>query len=405
MVSILFFSFLPQSHLFFNKLIIVDFIVILLALPINLNFIANELYFKKNYKLAQIIYELSYRLYRITRILPGNPFNIESERVLRPLLVCYIKLDNGIKGEKTALELLNYINSINQENNQRIDIIYSLLGIALKCQGKYDESRLAFQKAIEICENDPLSIKSTIANKLSDLSANLYICGEINEALKTGKRALALRSLAPLKNEFEESTYAMNLNNLGNICVQLNDFDQAIKYFNESLEIKQKNYGKLSKETVLAYNNLGWCYLKCKSYIEAKQYLETGLNIANDINFITENKTYKYLLNNIGLTYLKLNNLSQAEKYLFDALKLFKNQKATEIHECYMNLALFYVAKENFKEARKYFSLALKLKEKLFGSENFNLREILSEYALFLKNQGNIVESINLETRLAKIKI
>ncbi len=179
----------------------------------------------------------------------------------------------------------------------------------------------------------------------------------------------------------------MNINNLANICVQVGDFEQAIKYYDESLEIKNKIFGEFSNESVLAYNNLGWCYLKSNSYEKAIQNLIIALSIATKTNSIKQCTTYKYVLNNLGLTYLKLNDLVKAEEYLFGALKIFKNLNCVDIHECYLNVALFYASTENFKVAEKYFNDALKLKEKLFGSENFNLEEILIEYALFLKNK------------------
>ncbi len=279
-----------------------------------------------------------------------------------------------------------------------------MLGIALKLQGKYDASSKAQQKSIEIIETDPTTNKLDIANKLSDLSASLYLKGALKEALMYGNRALALRKLASFNDKSQEITYAMNVNNLANIYTRIHDYQQAENLYQESLDIKLKYFGEYSQESVLGYNNLGWVNLKQANYEKALNYLTQAIAIAENVNIDKSLSIYQHLLCNLGNTYTKLNQYDLAKVNLLESLTTREKNNSPELHESYHSLAILYSATNDNDLAKSYFIKTLNLKEKLFGKNNYHTKETLTDYAIFLRKTNQNANALSIEKQAQSIK-
>jgi len=122
---------------------------------------------------------------------------------------------------------------------------------------------------------------------------NLYELHKFPEAEELGKRILHKNS---------KISFIYNL--LGLICAAQNKNDEAIKYYNEGINIEPKNS--------VIYNNLGTAYKSKKKYNESEKYYKKSILINNKLP-----EAY----NNLANLYNQLNKRKEAIKLFNEAIK------------------------------------------------------------------------------------
>ncbi len=118
-------------------------------------------------------------------------------------------------------------------------------------------------------------------------------------------------------------------------CIEVNNFEEAIYYFNQALK-----HGKLS---AIYLNDFAYCYDRIQKLDKAIQYYNEYLDIDpfNDIVWF-----------NLGTVYARDNDIDKAINAFDFALALdSKNESAV------YNLAAIYLRSENYTQALKYFQL------------------------------------------------
>lgn len=155
-----------------------------------------------------------------------------------------------------------------------------------------------------------------------------------------------LTSLSIFKTEHNRLGQAKVLNNIGNLYL-LADYDKALDYFNEALEL-----GKTLGDKDLMGNlflNIGNIYVRKKKYTQALSYYEKGdayyKQTENLIGII-------HGLQNRGKIYHELNQLKEAEDLLLEANKKAKAQDLNGIvASINLTLTSVYILKKEFKKA------------------------------------------------------
>lgn len=155
-----------------------------------------------------------------------------------------------------------------------------------------------------------------------------------------------LTSLSIFKIEHNKLGQAKVLNNIGNLYL-LADYDKALDYFNEALEI-----GKHLGDKDLMGNlflNIGNIHVRKKKYSQALSYYEKGdayyQQTKNEIGMI-------HGLQNRGKIYYELNQLEQAENLLTEANRKAKEQDLNGVvASINLTLTSVYILKKEFKKA------------------------------------------------------
>ncbi len=166
----------------------------------------------------------------------------------------------------------------------------------------------------------------------------------------------ALQFLEPLgidkSSEFLESTY----NCLGLASEELNQKEEAIKYYNKVLDINKIN--KNERGYLFTINNLGLLYQKQQKHEKAIEYFRKGLSFKKiQIKYPS---IYALLLENLAYSNFSLRNeesiLNRYQKVLKirDSLKDFKELGTTHI-----NICLFYKRNNNLLLAKQHAAKAL----------------------------------------------
>ena len=134
---------------------------------------------------------------------------------------------------------------------------------------------------------------------LVDIAGGYRMQGMLTEALTTLKIAIA--SFRNQRPNFRGTA----LNNIGHIYHERCDYDNALKYLCESLNISHASGDRLRESITL--NNISQIYDARKDYDTALKYLEESLEISREIG---DRRNESAELNNISQIYRKRGNMT-----------------------------------------------------------------------------------------------
>lgn len=164
----------------------------------------------------------------------------------------------------------------------------------------------------------------------------------------------------------------------------LNDreYDKAIEKYREFIEVERTTQNPDLDKISESLNNIGICYFLLNNYREAIQWFEKALEEDRKTGII-ENIATRY--NNLGLAFKKLGTYDRAAEYYKKALTLDMEQRDTQnIAKSYNNLGSIYDSWGRYDTAIFYNDQSLKLKELLKDSAGM---------AITLNNIGVIYKS------------
>ena len=147
-----------------------------------------------------------------------------------------------------------------------------------------------------------------------------------------------------------------------------NDYDKALKYFNEALET-----ARFIEDTELiseCISEIGIVYKNQGEYKRALEYYNMASELANQL---TDTAWMASCQVNIGNVYKEQGFLNIAQKYYLDALKTMESLgENRRIAACYQNIGDTYQRQRDYNQALQYFKNALLLSE----NDNDKVREI-----------------------------
>ncbi|HOV13223.1 MAG TPA: tetratricopeptide repeat protein [Spirochaetota bacterium] len=161
------------------------------------------------------------------------------------------------------------------------------------------------------------------------------------------------KALDYLKESLKYNTMVDNISgiifnyaNMGKVYLLTKSYDTALKYYNQALEIAEKNDDiNLDKEKAFVYNGIGEAYLLNKEYENA----EKNFNIALKLNISDEDKAQ--IETNIGRIYFNKTEYSKALEYFSHSLliyeKLYNDYKLSSAKN--YSFILYFVARINLR--------------------------------------------------------
>jgi tetratricopeptide (TPR) repeat protein len=188
------------------------------------------------------------------------------------------------------------------------------------------------------------------ANALNNMGFHFQNIGKMQEAIKYYSESLTLREKIKDKNGIANS-----LNNLGYVFDDLHDLIKAEEYYSQGLKIREELGEK--QGIVNSLNNLGALYYFQKNYPKAIIYHERSLKIAKEINY---KRGIGYALNNLGNVYRQLGDFTKALEYQQMGLKMrLETADAAGLSGTYYNFAAIYEQMNDYKKAEEYALKAL----------------------------------------------
>jgi len=208
--------------------------------------------------------------------------------------------------------------------------------------GDYQRAIAAGRKAVQ---TDP---KNGIAHFC--LGKSYYHIGEFNRALKSTKEA---ESLAVSKPDL-----AVVYNLLGQIYSRKADLDSAMLYFNRHLSLSRDTGDKNGE--AIALNNIAGIFQDKHQYDTALGYYQQSLELQNDLH----EKAISY--NNIALTYRYKKDTKKAISYMKKAIDIFEREGDYRGTAALMvNLGAIYIEAKEYDSALSSLNEGLKRAKKV----------------------------------------
>mgnify|MGYP000193241039 CR=1 FL=1 len=151
---------------------------------------------------------------------------------------------------------------------------YNAMGNILSHQGKDEEAFKNYKEALRIGTTKLNENDIGIAESYSGIAATLCRQKKYEEALEFSSNALKI------KEKLEEGNVTANIYDVrGEILAHLNNYPEALDYFERAKKIREDKLGKDHSNTAASYHIIGSVLEKMHRYGEALNYCEKGLQI------------------------------------------------------------------------------------------------------------------------------
>lgn len=248
----------------------------------------------------------------------------------------------------------HYIDLYNNATSE-IQKINILINAVLDLRTDHPEGCLILADEI-IDRSSKIDYKSGLGNGYNHKGACYWMLGDYEEGLEVLEIAKDI-ALEIQDKELEAKT----LNNFGRILRELGDIANALRYFEESMELNEK----LEHHVNLSINliNISALYYDLGDYDTALDYALKTLPIFEQNADVTKQTNVYYLLGNI---HFKQEKLSEAEIYYEKIIEIASgNPLFTVMAES--GLGKVYFKKNNFLAAEEYLNLSIE-KAKIVNS-------------------------------------
>ncbi|MGB0839007.1 MAG: tetratricopeptide repeat protein, partial [Chitinophagales bacterium] len=175
-------------------------------------------------------------------------------------------------------------------------------------------------------------------------------------------------------------------NELGSYFTEKSDHEEAMVFFQKSLNICLENGGRAHSLLGTTYNYIGWSNEHRSQIDKALYYYEKGLHARRYL--LGENDpSVAQSYSNMAVCFSHKNNLTETLRLYKKALSIFlytygKQRIHPDLVRSYRNLGFAYIETEKFEQAVHYLNLALTQNKAIYGNKH-------SEVCVVLCHLGN----------------
>ncbi len=242
----------------------------------------------------------------------------------------------------------------------------NLKGSCYIIQGAYDNALETLQQALAISlKVKDRKLEARVLNNFGNVYRDQ---GDLANAINYFEGALAIN-----EELGDEITQSVNLISISNLHYDLNDYDSALDYALKCLPIFQRS--KNLSRLITIYHALGNIYFKQEKFVEALKYFEENIELSD-----AQSATYVMAMSGVGKVYYKMGNFDKARKYLMQALYQSREANNVEVQIiCYFYLGMQYMEESSFPQAHDYFDAAYMLADEFMRRHDLmSVHEMLS---------------------------
>jgi CHAT domain-containing protein/tetratricopeptide (TPR) repeat protein len=270
------------------------------------------------------------------------------------------------------------------------------IGLKLEWQNLLTSTELSFLAQAPFIKEQPIfneDKRLIVAAKLFNQGTDLYNKNEFEKALKTWQEALQIYQNIPDK-ELEGKT----ISNIGLVYYSLGNYALAIEYLEKGVTIARQLNAKQFEGRTTA--NIGLTYDALGKIENAIKFYEKSLNLAEETNDLFGRAQ---ILGNLGSSYFAQGNYNKAIDIQKQRLTIAQKINAPQIESATLNqLGLSYYAQGQFSQALDFYQQGLKKVKDRRGEAqilgNIGLVYIgkgkLKDAITYIKNSLQIIEKI-----------
>ncbi|CAF1445965.1 unnamed protein product [Adineta steineri] len=200
-----------------------------------------------------------------------------------------------------------------------------------------------------------------------------------------------------LEQTSDESKKAHYYNQLGCVKQDQGDYEKAIWYYEQGLEIKQKTLPSNHPSFATSYNNIGTVYNNIGEYSKALSFYEKTLEIFEK-TLPSNHPSLATSYNNIGLVYNNMEEYSKALSYYEKALEIRQKTLPSthpDLATSYNNIGLVYNNMEEYSKALPYYEKAREIREKTLPSNHPSLATSYNNIGLVYGSMGEYSKALS----------
>src|SRR6266508_1964087 len=272
----------------------------------------------------------------------------------------------------------------------------------LSRDGKYDESRPAAERALELREEALGPESPDVAQSLNNLAIIYRDKGDYAKAEPLFQRALAIyeKAVGP-----ESPDVATSLNSLANLYRLKGDYAKAEPLVQRALAILEKAFGPESLDVAASLNILANLYRGKGDYAKAEPLCQRALAIWEKAVGPEHPDVAASLIILANLYRLK-GDYAKAEPLHQRALAIYEKAVGPEhpdVAESLNSLAIIYRDKGDYAKAEPLYQRALDIYEKAFGPEHPGVARPLNSLANLYSVKGDYAKAEPLYQRALAI--
>ena len=259
--------------------------------------------------------------------------------------------------------------SVNESEIKNYNLLYRYkvnYGVLLIRLAKFKDALIKFNSAELICKKNFGESTGKLAPVYVNMG-NIYFYSKDNlKAQKFYEAALFIIKENPSASRWR----AQIINNLGLVAKANMDFNNALKYLLEGLDIKLER-GVLDLSAT--YNNIGNCYKDLGYYTEADQYLKLSIEESIKINGEGNSDLGNFYLN-YAVFQSRQGNNKLSKEYLYKSYDTYLDKfgiKHPGTAHCLKNIGGIYFKEEDYLRALQFYQKAL-----MSSTYDFNGQEL-----------------------------
>ena len=291
---------------------------------------------------------------------------------------------NNDKNVETAMECINYAESLIVNSSRNDSLIYSKIHgakglIYLKCRDFF-RARASFENSLKL-KQKILSLTTTGREELSD---NIASMARLEEKLNNSEFALKLYLQALISGNVSFSSLKLAKRG-AKLSMKMKKLHEALKFKLEKIHILEHNC--LHQDNILhEYTSTFEIAMKIKEYELGSTLAENSLSLARMLNLGGASINESVYLIRLADSLIQINNHIDAEKYLKEAmetsLKIF-GPRSSEFNSTKYSMGMFLRERDRYAEAITCFNDILKDSQ---GIRRGNIQKEIGICYMKLKN-------------------
>jgi tetratricopeptide (TPR) repeat protein len=209
--------------------------------------------------------------------------------------------------------------------------------------------------------------------------------------------------LEQTSDEGEKATY---YNNLGYIKDHQGDYEKAIEYYEQGLEINEKTLSPDDPSLATSYNNIGSVYRNMGEYSKALSFYEKALEISQK-TLSPNHPLLPASYNNIAGVYHHMGEYSKALSFYEKALEIYQKTlppNHPSLATSYNNIGLVYDSMGEYSKALSFYEKAIEIKQKTLPPNHPHLATSYNNIGGVYDNMGEYSKALSFYEKSLEIK-
>ncbi|CAF4154525.1 unnamed protein product, partial [Adineta steineri] len=190
---------------------------------------------------------------------------------------------------------------------------------------------------------------------------------------------------------------ATSYNNIGNVYNNMGEYLKALSYYEKDLEIRQKTLSSNHPSLATSYNNIGAVYDSMGEYLKALLFYEKAFEIRQK-SLPSNHPSLATLYNNIGMVYVHMGEYPKAVSFYEKSLEICQKTLPSNhpsLATSYGNIGMVYNKMGEYSKALSFYEKDLEIRQKTLPSNHPSLATSYNNIGSVYNNMGEYSKALS----------